>query len=246
MTRAPALERADHDGIGVLRDDDARRDGVLVAFLNRTGGVSRAPFDSLNLAVRGGDERAHVMTNRARAAAALGFDVGDLVLARQVHGSDLLDVPRGGSGVLGRADGLVSRVPGPVLGLLTADCAPIVVAGDASVAVLHGGWRGLVAGIVERGLAAVDRAQRAWVGPTIRACCYEVGEEVVDAFRRRGLPVSGDRRVDPARAAATVLQDGGVEVAVSDVCTACDPSYFSYRRDGTTGRQGAFAALLST
>jgi polyphenol oxidase len=176
----------------------------------------------------------------------VGFEVADLVLARQVHGGDLLDVPRGSSGVLGRADGLVTRMPGPVLGLLTADCAPIVVAGDASVAVLHGGWRGLVAGIVERGVAAVDRAQRAWVGPTIRACCYDVGPEVVDAFRRRGLPVSGGRRVDPARAAAAVLEKAGIEVAVSDVCTACDPSYFSYRRDGTTGRQGAFAALLST
>jgi YfiH family protein len=246
MTRAPALERSDYDGIGVLRDAEARRDGVLVAFLNRTGGVSRAPFDSLNLAVRGGDERADVVTNRARAAAAVGFDIADLVLARQVHGADLLEVPRGSSGVLGRADGLVTRVPGSVLGLLTADCAPIVVAGDASVAVLHGGWRGLVAGIVERGVAAVDRAQRAWVGPTIRACCYEVGPEVVDAFRRRGLPVGGERRVDPARAAAAVLGEAGIQVAVSDVCTACDPSYFSYRRDGTTGRQGAFAALLST
>jgi polyphenol oxidase len=246
MTRAPALERSDYDGIGVLRDAEARRDGVLVAFLNRTGGVSRAPFDSLNLAVRGGDERADVVTNRARAAAAVGFDLADLVLARQVHGADLLEVPRGSSGVLGRADGLVTRVPGPVLGLLTADCAPIVLAGDASVAVLHGGWRGLVAGIVERGVAAVDRAQRAWVGPTIRACCYEVGPEVVDAFRRRGLPVGGERRVDPARAAAAVLEKAGIQVAVSDVCTACDPSYFSYRREGTTGRQGAFAALLST
>jgi purine-nucleoside/S-methyl-5'-thioadenosine phosphorylase / adenosine deaminase len=246
MTRSPALERADHDGIGVLRDAEARRGGVLVAFLNRTGGVSRAPFDSLNLAVRGGDERADVVTNRARAAAAVGFDIADLVLARQVHGADLLEVPRGSSGVLGRADGLVTRVPGPVLGLLSADCAPIVLAGDASVAVLHGGWRGLAAGIVERGVAAVDRARRAWVGPTIRACCYEVGPEVVDAFRRRGLPVDGERRVDPARAAAAVLEKAGIQVAVSDVCTACDPSYFSYRRDGTTGRQGAFAALLST
>src|SRR5918992_980126 len=245
MTRAPALQRADRDGIGVLSDAGARRDGLLVAFLNRTGGVSRAPFDSLNLALRGGDDRGDVAINRARAAAALGFDVADLVLARQVHGVELLEAPRGSGGVLGRADGLVARVPGPVLGLLTADCAPIVVAGDASVAVLHGGWRGLVGGIVERGVAALDRAQRAWVGPTIRSCCYEVGPEVVEAFRRRGLPIAGERRVDPARAAATLLERVGVEVALSDVCTSCDESYFSYRREGRTGRQGAFAALLS-
>jgi copper oxidase (laccase) domain-containing protein len=113
------------------------------------------------------------------------------------------------------------------------------------VAVLHGGWRGLVGGIVERGVAALDRAQRAWVGPTIRACCYEVGPEVVDAFRRRDLPLAGEGRVDPAEAAAALLERAGVEVALSDVCTACDESYFSYRREGTTGRQGAFAALLS-
>lgn len=244
MTPAPGLERADIAGIGVLSDERARRDGVLVAFTNRRGGVSRAPYDSLNLAARVGDDRADVAVNRARVAAALDFDLAALVLARQVHGAEVLEAPTGSSGTLGRGDGLVARVPGPVLGLLTADCAPIVVAGDSGVAVLHGGWRGLVAGIVERGLAALAGARRAWVGPAIRACCYEVGPEVVEEFRRRGLPVSGPRRVDPAVAAATVLADAGLEVVVSDVCTACDPSYFSYRRDGTTGRQGAFATLL--
>ena len=244
MTPAPGLERADLAGIGVLSDERARRDGVLVAFTNRRGGVSRAPYASLNLAARVGDDRADVAVNRARVAAALDFDLAALVLARQVHGAEVLEAPKGSSGILGPGDGLVARVPGPVLGLLTADCAPIVVAGDSGVAVLHGGWRGLVAGVVERGLAALPGARRAWVGPAVRACCYEVGAEVVEEWRRRRLPVSGRRRVDPAVAAATVLGDAGLEVVVSDVCTACDGSYFSYRRDGTTGRQGAFATLL--
>lgn len=242
MTLVPTLRRVERNGIGVLSDPGAPSAGLWIAFLNRCGGVSRGPYSSLNLAARVGDDPDAVAANRARAATALGFDVEDLVLARQVHGAEVLEAGGGNSGVLGEGDGLVARGAGPVLGLLTADCAPIVVAGAAGVAVLHGGWRGLVAGIVERGLEAVPGARWAWVGPAIRACCYRVGPEVVAAFRRRGLEVGGEGHIDVAAAAAAVLRRAGLEVAVSDVCTACDGSYYSYRRDGTTGRQGTFAA----
>jgi polyphenol oxidase len=112
--------------------------------------------------------------------------------------------------------------------------------------VLHAGWRGVLAGVIQAGLAALGPPSGAWIGPSIHSCCYRVGPEVVAAFRAAGLPVAGPDRVDPGRAAAHVLEEGGVrEVAISRDCTYCSPHYFSYRRDGVTGRQGAFTALLN-
>jgi polyphenol oxidase len=244
MNLEPRLTACNSDGIGILSDKGARAAGLLVAFTDRGGGVSGTPYDSLNLAARVGDDVEAVEENRTRAARAVGFDPASLALCRQVHGTELKEIAVGDSGVVGGADGMVLRDPGPVAAILTADCAPVVLWGEQGAAVLHGGWRGLAAGVIDAGAAAVA-ARCAWIGPCIKACCYEVGPEVVDAFRARGLPAADANRVDPAVAAVAALGRAGVEnVSVSSVCTACDPSYFSYRRDGLTGRQGAFVALL--
>jgi purine-nucleoside/S-methyl-5'-thioadenosine phosphorylase / adenosine deaminase len=112
---------------------------------------------------------------------------------------------------------------------------------------VHAGWRGLVAGAIEAGVAAVGPVTRAWVGPSIHACCYEVSTEVLDAFAAAGLPRAGDDRVDPGRAATFALRRAGVHaIAATDECTSCDRRYFSYRRDGLTGRQGSFVMLQDT
>ena len=244
MDFQPHLTSRAQAGIGILSDESARAHGLLVAFTNRNGGVSAAPYDSLNLATRGGDDPDVVEQNRVRAAEAVGFEGAQLALCRQVHGIDVREIIRGEAGVVGEADVLVVREPGPVAGILTADCAPVVVWGEGGAAVLHGGWRGLAAGVIERGVEAVA-AHTAWIGPCVRAYCYEVGPEVVDAFRAGGLPVADERHVDPGAAAEAVLRRAEVSrIADSAVCTGCDPSYFSYRRDGITGRQGAFVALL--
>lgn len=237
------LERAP---VRVTIDEEARDRGLLVAFSDREGGVSQWPYDSLNLAVRVGDDRGAVAENRGRVAAVAGFDLGSLTLARQVHGTLVVTVDDPGSVAGGEADGLITDRPGVVLGLLTADCAAVVLAGEERVAVLHAGWRGLAEGIVGEGVAAVGRVWKAWVGPAIRDCCYEVGPEVIHAFRYRSLPV-GNRRVDIAEAARAALSEAGVSrVSVSGVCTSCNDRYFSYRRDALTGRQGAFVSRLST
>ncbi len=244
MKFQPRLVSRTEARIGILSDEGARAQGLLVAFTNRTGGVSAAPYDSLNLAARGGDDPDVVEQNRVRAAQAVGFDAAQLALCRQIHGTDVKEVTKGEVGVVGEADALVVREPGPVAGILTADCAAVVVWGEGGAAVLHGGWRGLAAGVIEIGTEAVA-AHTAYIGPCIRACCYEVGPEVVDAFRAGGLPVADERHVDPGTAADAALRRAGVtRVTDSTVCTGCDPSYFSYRRDGVTGRQGAFVALL--
>ena len=113
--------------------------------------------------------------------------------------------------MIGEADVLVTRAPGRVIGILTADCVPVVVRGDGVVAIAHAGWRGLVGGAIEAAVAAVGEVRGAWVGPSIHSCCYEVGPEVIAAFTERRLPVEGRDRVDPGRAAVAVLERAGIE-----------------------------------
>lgn len=221
----------------------ARGRRAKVAFSDRNGGVSDAPFHTLNLGLFVGDDEGAVWENRIRVGKAAGFDADDLALAKQVHGADVAETTEGG--MVGEADVLVTelgaRVGRPVIGILTADCAPVVLEGTSRLGIAHAGWRGVVGGAVEAAVRAVGDVERAWIGPSIHACCYEVGPEVVDAFRSKELAIADGNRVDPARAAAVLLRRSGVEdVMVSDVCTSCDERYFSYRRDGVTGRQGAF------
>lgn len=243
-SRTPSLEDITSEGLRLLSSGDDVL-GVSVCFTDRNGGVSASPFDSLNLAARVGDDADAVATNRARVASAAGFDPEGLRLAKQVHGADVLSVGRDSAPVVGEADVLTTNQRGVTIGILTADCTPVVLAGEAGIAVAHAGWRGLVAGAVEAAVDAVGHVHAAWVGPSIHACCYEVGPEVVGAFNARGLPVAAPDRVDPGAAAAVALRHCGVEqIARSIDCTSCDARYFSYRRDGVTGRQGAFVTLL--
>lgn len=232
------LREERHSDLRLLVDEI---DGVRVAFTDRLGGVSVPPYESLNLAARVGDHPSMVGTNRRRAAEAAGFALDELALARQVHGRDLIEVLPGTAGVVGEGDALVASEPGVVLGILTADCAPVLLAGPGGIGVAHAGWRGLVAGVIDVAVAWLGIVERAWVGPSIHSCCYAVGDEVLEAFRSAGLPVADAGHVDTATAAVAALHRAGVaEVEVAAECTSCDARYFSYRRDGLTGRQGAF------
>lgn len=242
---SPSLERRSSGGLRVWIDPGALQAGVLVAFSERHGGVSRAPFHSLNLGGRAGDSPEAVGANRAFVAQAAGFDVERLALTRQVHGVELRRAAPDAGGMVGEADGLVTDQAGVVLGILSADCAAVAIAGAGGVALVHAGWRGLAGGIIERGVRAVEPVRAAWVGPAIGACCYEVGDDVVQAWNRRGLPVADSSHVDPRRAAVAELRTAGVPAVASlDECTACGDNFFSYRRDGITGRHGAFISPL--
>jgi YfiH family protein len=231
--------------VEVLADPAAAGRGWLVAFTDRIGGTSAHPYDSLNVSERVGDDDASVQENRRTLGRALSFDPDRLVMATQVHGSNVMEVSPSDAGLLDAADVLVVRVPGPIAAILTADCAPVAVAGSDGIAIAHAGWRGLVGGAIDRALEAVGTPIAAWVGPCIHSCCYTVGGDVIEGFADAGLPVESPNRVDPARAAEAVLRRAGVEqVAVASECTSCDPRYFSYRRDGITGRQAGLVALL--
>jgi len=174
--------------------------GIRHGFFTRQGGVSGGLFESLNCGFGSGDAAEAVARNRAIATERLGFSTDRLVTCYQVHGTTVVTVekpwPRDAAP---RADGLVSGVSGIVLGILTADCAPILFA-DAVAKVIgaaHGGWRGVLGGIVEGTLDRMEalgakRARiRAGIGPCIAQCSYEVGPEFP-------LPVLSD---DPASVA---------------------------------------------
>lgn len=190
-----------------------------------------------------GDEPRSVRENVRRAAATGGFDAAAVARVAQEHGARVVPADAAGPGV--RADALVVERGKGAAAVVTADCVPLVIAGRDELAVVHAGWRGLVAGVVDAAAAAVRSPVAAWIGPSIRDCCYEVGPEVVEAFLAAGLPTGSPGRVDPPGAAEAALARGGiVAVATADICTSCSPDYFSYRRDGVTGRQGGFAGWM--
>ena len=223
-------------------------EGYEVAFTTRAGGVSEGPYASLNLGRKSGDDVARADENRRIVCDAIGADVEKLALNFQVHSSRVLRAEAGMRDE--HADGLWTDEPGLPILAMSADCLPIVVArvdtDEPAVAVLHAGWRGLLAGIVPAGMDALgDGPLAAAVGPAIGPCCYEVGEEVAAPFRDRfGSDVVREGRLDLWTSAERALRATGIErVDRFDRCTACEPdTFFSHRRDaGRTGRQGVIA-----
>lgn len=243
MELDPSLEFVEADGLPVLTDRGARGAGISVTFTTRVGGVSSGAFESLNLSDGVGDDPAAVETNRATAAAAAGVPAGALTFGRQVHGTNVIDCDAVTGTVEG--DAFVTRSRNQAVGALAADCVPVLVLAADGVAAIHAGWRGIVAGVVPTALSRLTDPIAAWVGPAIRACCYEVGPDVTSAFEEQALPIADPWHVEPAAAVAAQLRRAGIErIAASQICTSCDTRFFSHRRDRVTGRQGGFIALL--
>jgi YfiH family protein len=216
----------------------------IVAFTTRRGGVSTGPYASLNLGLMTDDASVNVEENRRRVCDGVGANPADLAMNRQVHAAT---VHRANPGRRDReGDGLWSDEPGVPMLKLTADCLPVAVArtnGRPALALLHAGRLGLLEGIVEAGVAALGEGlSAAVVGPGIGPCCYEVGDDIRDAYRSRfGSRAISGRNLDLWYAAEHVLREAGVtSIERTDICTACNPDdYFSHRRDGgVTGRQG--------
>jgi len=226
----------------------------IAAFTTRTGGVSAAPFDSLNLSEGVGDDPHAVRLNRSRVLGALGVAPEEVAYATQVHGANCLVPP--GPGWAGTADALATRNEALVLAVGTADCLGVLL-WDATrpvIAAVHAGWRGTLAGVVPRavdaltalGSAAPDL--RAALGPRIGACCFEVSGDVAERFPEEDRAhAAGRTTVDLAGAVARQLRAAGLaESSIRDVardsgldaCTAHDAArWFSHRRDrGRTGR----------
>jgi polyphenol oxidase len=213
-----------------------------VAFSTRLGGVSEGAYESLNLGRSTRDDSENVDENRRRLCETVGVDRERLALNRQVHGATVNRAEAGERTKDG--DGVWTDEPDVPMLAFSADCLPIALArveGNPGLALLHAGRMGLLEGIVEAGVAALGGTIAAIVGPGIGPCCYEVGEDILAAYRARfGPGVIQGRNLDLWTAAEDVLREAGVEgVERVDVCTACDDRFFSHRRDGpVTGRQG--------
>jgi YfiH family protein len=227
---------------------------VRAAMTTRAGGVSRPPYASFNLATHVGDDPGAVAENRRRLRAALELP-DEPAWLEQVHGDRVRVLP---AGVPGPADAAVTFEPGQVCAVLVADCLPVFLAsldGDR-VGIAHAGWRGLAAGVVEATVAALDCDPVrlvAWLGPAIGPHAFEVGGEVREAFLSRdgGAAASfspgreGRYLADlPALARSRLAAAGVRAVTGGELCTVSDPArFYSYRRDGVTGRLAALAWL---
>lgn len=236
---------------------------VAALHTTRRGGVSTGPWgdargeDGLNLGANCGDDPARVAANRARLAGHVGLPVRWL---QQVHGAGVVAAGRDSpDGV--RADAQLTCEAGVALGILVADCLPVLLADRAGsiVGAAHAGWRGLAAGVLENTVAAM-RTRRpaaelvAWLGPCIGPGAFEVGTEVRDAFvssdaqaasRFRPGRREGKWLADLAAIARDRLARAGVgAIAGSGECTVSDPeAFWSYRRDGECGRMAALVWL---
>lgn len=227
--------------------------GVCARVSTRAGGVSVSPYDSLNLGGHVGDDPQAVAANRAKVRAVLPAEP---VWLEQVHGVTVVQA----EAVRGRvcADAALTRTPGVVCVVMTADCLPVLFCDEAGrvVAAAHAGWRGLLAGVLENTLVSMQvppAGVLAWLGPAIGPRAFEVGQEVFEAFARAAPEdACGFQPAGPGKwwsdlytlARQRLARAGVLRVYGGDFCTASDPPrFFSYRRDGATGRMGSFIWL---
>lgn len=245
-------------GPGLLIPDWPAPPRVRAAFTLRTGGVSGGSYASLNLGRHVGDEPLAVAENRRRIAVGLQLPAEPLWLS-QVHGTQVVAADElSPDGEAPRGDAAVTRQAGRVLAVQVADCLPVLLAtrDGSAVGVAHAGWRGLAAGVLEASVAALGGAGaqlHAWLGPAIGPGHFEVGEEVRTAFcahdgaaavafelNERGRWQCDLHRLARQRLAALGLQSLHGEPH----CTYGEPeAFFSFRRDGTTGRMAALIWL---
>jgi purine-nucleoside/S-methyl-5'-thioadenosine phosphorylase / adenosine deaminase len=222
----------------------------------RRGGVSTAPFASLNLGAHVGDSAEAVAENRRRLCNGAGLPAEPVWLSQQ-HGMNVLDLD-GAQDTLAGADASFTHRPGRVCAILTADCLPVLLASDsgAGVAAAHAGWRGLAAGVIEatvRALGMPAQSLLAWLGPAIGPARFEIGAEVREALLcadpQAGAAFERNARgrymADLATLARRRLERLGIaRIYGGDACTYAAPEdYFSYRRDGRTGRQATLIWL---
>lgn len=222
---------------------------VRAVITTRTGGHSQTPFASLNLAGHVGDDPAVVASNRAVLSERLGLPSEPLWL-EQVHGCDVVEVAGGACS----ADASTTEIPGQVCVVMTADCLPLLICNRAGtrVAAVHAGWRGLAAGIIEAALQRFPEAGEellVWLGPAIGPDRFEIGDEVRERFMSANpADAAAFVAADPGKWLADIYQLARSRLRAAGVgyvggggyCTMTETErFFSYRRDGITGRMAA-------
>lgn len=219
--------------------------GAKVWFFTRLGGVSEQPYDSLNVSVKVGDGEAAVTENLRLIQQAMAGRNSAWV--KQVAGDGFIRVST--AGFAGEADALVTSETGFSLVVAIADCAPVALVGERGVGMVHSGWRGTLSGVAANAVWEMGAAgTRAYIGPCIRGCCYEVSEELARTFAGRfGEDVVSGRYLSLPTAIRTNLEEAGVEhVHDLGLCSGCRPDlFYSHRKQGPlTGRN--LAAVTRT
>lgn len=242
--------------VGWIAADWPAPDNILAGTTTRSGGVSKGPYQSLNLGDHVGDESGAVAENRRRVAGFLGIVEEPLWLA-QVHGADVADAAT--AGATPSADASVTSGAARALTIMTADCLPVLLCSrdGLHIAAAHGGWRSLAGGILENTVNAMPAEAAeivAWLGPAISAPAFEVGSEVRDAFLSADRSLAacfeanarGRWQADLYAIATRQLRACGVaDVYGGGFCTHADEKrFFSYRRDRGGGRMASYVMRL--
>jgi len=216
-------------------------------FTNRFEGISTGPFESKNLALHVGDSETAVIANREKLAREIGLAPEKIFYMNQVHGKQIAIIDENSdSRSPSVADGLYTELRNVALVTLVADCSPLLIFGGNAIAAVHVGRRGLVAGVVEaiigtfksRGISEADLL--AEIGPAICKNCYQVDLESyrsVVALEPTAGSDENKRCLDISAGISAKLNRFGVDHRISSICVCHTPGYFSYRRDGVTGRQ---------
>ena len=228
--------------------------GIATACTTRLGGSSTGALASLNLSTRTDDRAETVAANRARILDGLDVAGARWVQGEQIHGAEVGVVTDASEAVIPGVDALITDRPGVALAVLVADCVPILLVDRAHprIGVVHAGWRGLAAGVVDATIARMDSPTiAAFIGPSIGPCCFEVGDEVADAMcaafdpsvRRERTPRA---HIDLWRASALALRRNQIgEIGMAAACTRCEPHRWFSHRAGSSGRQALVAAITS-
>jgi polyphenol oxidase len=230
--------------------------GVKALQTTRLGGISAAPYDTLNLGLHVGDDPVRVNRNRQMLASCMP---GEPVWMEQVHGTLVANADAAACRVV--ADASIARQRGSVCVVMTADCLPVLLCDEAGtvVAAVHAGWRGLCDGVIEatvREMGVAPQQMMAWLGPAIGPQAFEVGEEVRAAFMAHAADAAlafapgaeGKYLADIVLLARQRLTALGIaRIYGGTFCTYQQKErFFSYRRDGATGRMGTFIWLTNT
>jgi YfiH family protein len=233
--------------------DETRASGIAHGFFTREGGVSKGIYSGLNVGLGSNDDPAHVRENRRRVAAWFGLGPERLATAHQIHSPDVVVVGADYDGSRPQADAQVTSTPGVILGVLTADCGPILFADPENrvIGAAHAGWKGALGGILENTIDAMIKLGarreriRATLGPSISAASYEVGPEFVErfiaddpAFAGFFTPSgkSGHSMFDLPGLTLERLSRAGVTADCLGLCTYAAPeTFYSYRRTTHAG-----------
>ena len=245
-------------------------DSISHGFLTRLGGVSKGGFSSLNFDIRDGDDIGNVEQNKAIAGRVFCFEPMGLLTVNQVHRNDILAIekPAKNLSALSKtdADAIITNQGGLAIGVLTADCVPILLADPVKkvIGIVHAGWRGTVKGVVQKAIDAMvkqfgpdKQTILAAIGPSIGPCCYKVDETVIKEFGVHSPELGGNKFIkkgkdswalDLKKANFVQMLDIGLlekNISVENLCTSCrNDIFFSYRADGRiTGRQLNFIMM---